>query len=141
MVVTLDAVEINAASITQSNAAAADFGGLVRTATGRWDVKDLSVVSANFDVTATGSTFGLLANKSSSGASALYLELDNTETHYDVGGTNAVTFTGSTGNFTLFDEIVADTRFNGGDITRNGNSVVSIKTSDDALNVAGSYNS
>ena len=139
--VTLDAVEINAASITQSNAAAADFGGLVRTATGRWDVKDLSVVSANFDVTATGSTFGLLANKSSSGASALYLELDNTETHYDVGGTNAVTFTGSTGNFTLFDEIVADTRFNGGDITRNGNSVVSIKTSGDALNVAGSYNS
>lgn len=139
--VVLDGVKINSAAITQSNGSSADFGGLVRTATGHWNVADLSVTSASFSVTASGSTFGFLVNKSSADGGALYLELDNTGTKYDIGGANAVTFTGSTGTFTAFDEIVADTRYNGRDLKRSGNSVVSIKTSGDVLDVSGDYNS
>ena len=136
--VTINRVKINSASITQYNSAAADFGGLVRTASGHWNVVDLSVTSANFDVTGTGSTFGFITNKSFASEAALYLELDDTESHYDV---EDVTFTGTTGTFTAFDEIVADTRFNGRSIERSGNSVVSIKTSGNVLNTTGSsYN-
>ena len=135
--VTLDGVEINSATIVQSDSDAADFGGLVQKATGHWDVRDLSVTAANFNVKATGSTFGFLTNKSSTTLAALYLELDNTGTNYDIG---AVTFTGSTGTFSAFDEIVADTRYGARDIVRNGNSVVSIKTSGNVIDTSGSYN-
>ena len=138
--VTVDEVDVVSASITESNSAATNFGGLVHTATGHWDVQDLTLTAANFDVTATGSTFGFLTNRTSTSKSALYLELDNTGTHYDIGGVNALTFTGSTGTFTAFDEIAADTRFSGQSILRNGNSVVSIQTSDDVINTSGSYN-
>ena len=136
--VTVDGLEIASASITEHNSAAADFGGLVKTATGHWDVKDISVTAANFDVTATGSTFGLLVNTAYTTVAALYLEVDNTASHYDIG---AVTFTGSSGTFTVFDEIAADTRFNAQNIIRNGNSVVSINTSDDEIHTTGvAYN-
>lgn len=135
--VTINGVEINTASITEQNTASADFGGLVYRATGHWDVKDLTVTAANFSLKAAGSTFGFLANKSSTTLSALYLEVDNTASHYDIG---AVTFTGSSGTFTVFDEIVADTRFNARDIIRNGNSIVSIKTTGNEIDTSGNYN-
>ncbi|MBP5609896.1 MAG: hypothetical protein J6X72_00945, partial [Clostridia bacterium] len=137
--VTIDGVDVVSASITESNSAATNFGGLVHTATGHWDVQDLSVTSANFDVTATGSTFGMIANRAYStllsNETALYLELD--DANYDIA---AVTFTGSTGNFSSFDEVVANTRFNTRDIVRNGNAVVSIKTSGNVVNTTGSQN-
>ncbi len=133
--VTINGVEINSASITEQNSASADFGGLVYRATGHWDVQNLTVTSANFSLHASGSTFGFIANKSSTTLSALYLEVDNTASHYNIG---AVTITG--GTFSVFDEIVADTRFNARNIIRNGNSVVSIKTTDNEIDTSGSYN-
>ncbi|MBR5044233.1 MAG: hypothetical protein IKX66_02690, partial [Clostridia bacterium] len=138
--VTLDGVEIVSAAITETSGSAADFGGLVYAASGHWDVKDFTLTSANFSVTETNSTFGLLTNKSFSSQVALYLELDNTGSHYNIGGANALTFTGSTGTFSSFDEIVADTRFSGKTILDNGNSIVSIKTSDNVINTSGSQN-
>ena len=137
--VTIDDVRVDADIAATSGAA--DFGGLVRTATGRWDVKQITLNSANFTLPSTsGSTFGFVANKTSvngtgSAKSALYLDVNNKGNNYDIA---ALSITGPT--FTVFDEIVADSRFNGGDIVGNGNSIISITTSDDIIHTSGSYN-
>ena len=115
-----------------------DFGGLVRNATGRWDIQSISLSSADF--TLPGGTFGFVANRSyvTSPDSALYLDIDNTDSNYDIA---ALTFTGSP-SFSRFDEIVSDSRFNGtsGNIANNGNSIISITTSDNVIKTNGSYN-
>ena len=137
--VTLNGLTVASASIT-ANAVSANFGGLVQAATGYWNVASVSLTSADFALKATGSTFGFIANQtwSNSGSNtALYLEVDNTGSNYDIA---ALSFEDSTGTFTCFDEIVADSRFNGQNIANNGNSVISIKTSGNVLNTSGSPN-
>ena len=132
--VTLDGVDIVSAVVTESNSAAAYFGGMVQNATGHWDVSDFTLTDVDYSVKATGSTFGLLTNQTSSSVSALYLELD--DAHYNVGASGALDFSGSTGTFTRFDEIAADTRYRSTNLQRNGNSVVSIKTSGNVIDAA-----
>lgn len=138
--VTLNGLTVASASIT-ANAVSGNFGGLVQTATGHWSVSSVSLTNVNFSLKASNSTFGFIANKTwsneSSNATALYLEVDNTGSNYNIA---ALTFVGTTGTFTAFDEIVADSRYNGQDISNNGNSVVSIKTSDNVINTSGSQN-
>lgn len=141
--VTLDKVTVANASITATGTTATDFGGLVKAATGHWDVKKITLGTVSFDVSGvTGAkTFGFIANKTSvngegTAKSALYLEVDNTGSNYDIG---SLSITG-TFDSNRFDEIVADSRFNTTNIISNGNSIISIKTSDDVINTAGSYN-
>ena len=137
--VTIDDLRVDADIAAASGAA--DFGGLVRTATGRWDVQHITLNSANFTLPSTsGSTFGFVANKTSvngtgNAKGALYLDVNNKGSNYDIA---ALSITGPT--FTVFDEIVADSRFNSGDIVGNGNSIISISTSDDIINTSGTYN-
>ena len=139
--VTIDDVRIDS-NITATGSYG-DFGGLVRTATGRWDVKKITLNTANFTLpSAAGSTFGFIANKTtvkdSTGTNgALYLDVDNTGTNYDIA---ALSFTGNSPTFTVFDEIVADSRFPDNDIAKNGNSVISITTSGNIINTNNSYN-
>ena len=130
--VTINGVDIDA-SITASGSS--NFGGLVHSATGYWNVQDISLGTVNFNV--SEGTFGFIANKTYSDTNALYLEVDNTDSHYDI---SSLTFTG-TPSFTVFDEIVADSRHNGTNITNNGNSIISIKTSGNVIDTTGSaYN-
>ncbi|MBO4432111.1 MAG: hypothetical protein J5852_01130 [Clostridia bacterium] len=141
--VTIDDVRID--SDITATGTAGDFGGLVRTATGRWDVKKITLNTANFTLpSAAGSTFGFIANKTTvkdstntSANGALYLDVDNTGTNYDIA---ALSFTGNSPTFTVFDEIVADSRYPGNDIVSNGNSVISITTSGNVINTNNSYN-
>ncbi|MBO4734337.1 MAG: hypothetical protein J5662_07665, partial [Clostridia bacterium] len=139
--VTINDVRIDSSISATGNAG--DFGGLVRTATGRWDVQKITLNTADFTLpSAAGSTFGFIANrttvKDSSGANgALYLDVDNTGTNYNIA---ALSFTGNSPTFTVFDEIVADSRFTGNDIANNGNSVISITTSGNVINTNSSYN-
>ena len=129
-------------SITATGGAG-DFGGLVRTATGRWDVQKITVNTADYTLPSnSGSTFGFIANKSTvsgggSANSALYLDVNNTGTNYDIA---ALSFTGNSPTFSVFDEIVADSRFSGKGIADNGNSIISITTSGDIINTNNSYN-
>ncbi len=133
--VTVNGVTINSASIVAlPNSPAANYGGLVQTATGYWDIQDITVTSANFKLP-NATSFGFVANKTFASSCALYLEVDNTSTHYNIG---AVTFTSP--SFTYFDEIVADSR-SAGDIVSNGNSVISIKTTGNIISTTSStYN-
>lgn len=139
--VTINDIRIDSSITATGNAG--DFGGLVRTATGRWDVQKVTLNTANFTLpSASGSTFGFIANKTtvkdSSGANgALYLDVNNTGTNYDIA---ALSFTGNSPTFTVFDEIVADSRFPDNDITNNGNAIISITTSGNLINTNGSYN-
>lgn len=122
---------------------AGDFGGLVRVATGHWDVEKITVNTADFTLPSnSGSTFGFVANKSTvngsgSAKSALYLDVNNTGTNYDIA---ALSFTGNSPTFSVFDEVVADSRFSGNGIADNGNSIISITTSGNVINTNNSYN-
>ncbi|MBR5942741.1 MAG: hypothetical protein IKZ81_05295, partial [Clostridia bacterium] len=142
--VTVNGVTVNA-DIAATAGSAADFGGLVRTATGHWDVQKISLTAANLAYpSAGGSTFGFVTNITSNKTpstvnadGALYLDVDNRTVsgvnNYDI---SALTITGPT--FTVFDEIAADSRFRTdadhvNDIVSNGNSVISITTTDNGL--------
>ena len=136
--VTLSGVTVSNADITATTNST-DFGGLVQTATGRWDVQSIALTQnkAKFAVP-SGGTFGFIANKTSStefsANTALYLDV--VDANYNIG---YLTFTGAPG-FTVYDEIVADSRYNGTNITNNGNSVISITTSGNVINTSGSSN-
>ena len=142
--VTINDVRVDA-SITATGGGAADFGGLVKGATGHWDAQKIKLNTAAFTLPSTsGSTFGFIANKTfstdNSANTALYLDVDNTlydtnKEKYDIA---ALSISGPT--FTTYDEIVADSRFNGADITNNGNSVISITTSGNVINTSGTAN-
>lgn len=143
--VTLDDVDITA-TITATGSAA-PFGGLTQTATGRWNVVDVSLTAATYTLP-TGGSFGFVANKTYSAAGvnlgsnntiypacALYLDVNYAS--YDIG---ALAFTGSP-SFTVFDELVATSVATGANVTRNGNSVVSVTTSGNVIDTSGSsYN-
>lgn len=143
--VVLDGVTLNA-DIESVATVAVGYGGLVQTATGYWNVKDVTVPEeeVNFNLPSNGSSFGFIANKTfttdAEKTGALYLEVDMETTatagYYNIAN---VTFTG-TPAFTTFDEIVASSRYNSADITANGNSVVSIETEGNIINTSGSVN-
>ena len=131
--VTLSGVTVSNCDITATGTAV-DFGGLVRTATGHWDIQSITLTpgKANFNLPA-GGTFGFVANKTSNNGTdaadnALYLDVNNqtsgSATNYNI---SALTFTGDPA-FTVYDEIVADSRYELGDIVANGNSIISITT-------------
>ena len=127
------------ATIKVSGTGTAPFGGLVQTATGHWDIQSIALTSAAFKLTAN-QTFGFVANKtyvSGDANGALYLDVNNTSSNYNIA---ALTFTVDPA-FTVYDELVADSRFGPtGDITANGHSIVSITTSDNVLNTSGTTN-
>ncbi|MBQ7700663.1 MAG: hypothetical protein IJT49_10040 [Clostridia bacterium] len=135
---TLNGVTVNS-NITA--AGDADFGGLVHAATGRWDVKQIALTSAGYNLSsASDSTFGFIANKTSvngDNKSALYLDVDNTGSNYNIA---ALTFTGGP-TFSVYDEIVAYSGFNNAsNIVSNGHSIISITTSNDIINTNNTYN-
>lgn len=142
--VTITALTVDAA-ITATGTA--DFGGLVQSATGGWNIQSLWLGAVTYSVTKAGSTFGFVANKTHNAASgantALYLAIDNTDdaetsvNNYDITG---LTFSGS-GTFDVYDEIVAYSRFGTRNIASNGHSVISITTSGNVITTTGaSYN-
>ncbi len=134
--VTVTDLRIDNTHITANGSA--DMGGLVQTATGHWDVVSLSVDADNDgDVViaaSSNSTFGFMANKAyrsgdtAAARSALYLDVDNTGSNYDI----AKLTVNNAGNFTVFDELVADSRFGENAITSNGNAIISVTTTDGA---------
>ena len=103
------------------------FGGLTQRATGRWNIADLSLTSASYTLPNNSSSFGFVTNKSvnSSLNNALYLDVDVTNSHYDI---SALTFTTDPA-FASFDELVASSVATGANVTQNGNSIVSVTTS------------
>ncbi len=150
--VTVTSLTVNA-NITALGAA--NYGGLVMTATGGWSIAGLNVASAAYTLNLpnNNSTFGFVANQTYSEAtvridntthyptSALYLSINNTGSNYNIGAL-AFTFSGTGTSFSHFDELVADSRCDGGNLTNNGNSVISVTTSDNILTTDGSaYNS
>ncbi|MCR5055558.1 MAG: hypothetical protein K6B54_01455 [Clostridia bacterium] len=109
-----------------------DFGGLVQTATGHWDVQSIEVENCDYNVPpASGSTFGFVVNKTtrSTNTGGLYLVVNNTSDNYDIGNLNV---SGTT--FAVFDEICRSSIVRSDNkIDDNGNSIISITTSDDGL--------
>jgi len=104
---------------------AADFGGLVQTATGHWDVLSIELENCNYTLPSSGSTFGFIVNKTtrSSGNGGLYLDVYNTGNNYNISN---LTFASGT-NFSVFDEICANSIVRSdGKIEDNGNSIISI---------------
>lgn len=110
-----------------------NFGFLTQSATGHMVINDITLSTASLTLPEiTSNTFGFVANKAyrRSGEegnytdSALYLDVDYA--NYDISG---LTFTVDP-KFSVYDELVADSRFNGQDITNNGNAIISITTTD-----------
>ncbi|MBP5312436.1 MAG: hypothetical protein J6112_06360, partial [Clostridia bacterium] len=132
----VNGLTVDNASIT-STSGNANYGGLFHTLTGYAEINQLDLTSANFNLSGvSSSTFGFIANKTyntANGGSALYLELDNTDSHYNIG---ALTFS-SGGTFRAFDEVVADSRYNGTGIETNGQSIISIKTTGNVIDTTG----
>ena len=134
--VVINNMVVSNVSITANNNA--NFGGLVQTATGHWDINSISLTENKAVFSIPGGTFGFVANKTYNSeqgkTGALYLDVDNTGSNYNISN---LTFSGSP-DFTVFDEIVADSRFNNGnganDITNNGNSIISISTTGNTIN-------
>lgn len=140
--VTISGLTVTAA-ITATGSTAAYYGGLVKTATGRWDIRKITLSSVSFTLPDNGSSFGFVANKTftnesvnnATTESALYLDIN--DANYNIA---ALTFTG-TPNFSTFDEIVADGRGTETNVTKNGNSVISVTTSGNVIDTSRSaYN-
>ena len=140
--VTITGLVIGASTSVTTTTNAADIGGLVQTATGHWDIVSVGVTSGASITAPSGSTFGFVANKAyykgntTVGSSALYLDIDNTGSNYDIANLNVDT---ASGTFAVFDEVVADSRFmnsNSTVIKDNGQAIVSIKTSGSTISAA-----
>ena len=131
--VTISGLNVRNTTIKSSNNKA-DFGGLVQIATGHWDVQSVTAASTLvYNVTQTDSTFGFVANKGyfpdDPASAALYLDVDNSSSNYNIG----YTFTGSN-TFDTYDEILA-TSIITGTITTNGQAIVSITTSGNIISI------
>ena len=129
--VTISSLSIASTTLTATTNSA-DMGGLVRIASGHWDIQSLSLGS-NVTISApSGSTFGFVANKAyyngddDQRRTVLYLDVDNTSTNYNIA---SLSFTNGT-SFDVFDELVADSRFDGADIVSNGQAIISVSTTD-----------
>ena len=143
--VTVDGVSVTAT--VSASGATTPFGGLTQRATGRWKILDLSLISASYTLPNNNSSFGFVANKTYAAStisgvraeSMLYLEVDNTSSHYDI---SALTFTSNPG-FSVFDELVATSisEVSGMNIIKNGNAIISVKTTGNVIDTSGNdYN-
>ena len=116
------------------------YGGLAQTATGYMEINSITLSSASYDLpTSAPATFGFVANRTykandSSGA-GLYLVVNNKGSNYDI---DSLTFANSM-TFDQYDELVADSRCDN-NIDNNGNSIISITTSNDILATSGTAN-
>lgn len=139
--------DLTTTSTITATGSATNIGGLVRTGTGGWSIaadpveggNGLTVSSASYTLP-SGCTFGFVANKTnytdnsnSALNSALYLSVDQAK--FDLSGLSI------TGAPTVYDELVADSRYNENNITKNGNSVISVTTSSNVVSTENSvYN-
>ena len=133
---TITGLTVNATVSAKGNAN--DYGFLTQFSTGHMAINSISLSTASYTLPANSSnTFGFVANKTyeshtDSNANivetSLYLDVDNTSTNYNISG---LTFTADP-LFSVYDELVADSRYNGQDITNNGNAIISITTTDNA---------
>ena len=133
--VIINGVTINATITAKANSAAGNYGGLFQTATGHMDIQNITVTTANFTLP-NADSFGFVANRTVTTNNALYLEVDNTGSNYNISNLAFVD-----PSFTYYDEIVCDSRASGNAINDNGNSVISIKTSGNIISTSSSpYN-
>ena len=104
-----------------------DLAALVYQGTGYWRVNHINVNKLNITGSSTGS-FGFIVNKTTNKNtdSALYLEVINTGSQYNIANTIFASGTG----FSVFDEIAAYTYFDDTNITDNQQSVISVTTTD-----------
>lgn len=134
---------------TRSSSVKNNYGGLTQKLTGSMLVNSITLNSCDYSLPTGASTFGFVTNKTSAHYErvddkgviqveydvALYLEINNP--NYNIG---ALSFNNGE-NFTTYDELVVDATLNGNDITENGNSVISIGTSNNIISTTGSsYN-
>lgn len=136
-------VSITGLTVSHANIkanASANFGGLVHTATGHWNVNsiDLTADEVNFNYpTSSSSSFGFIANKTAASDVALFLEVNNANFNISAlkfvndGGTE---LTSGVFASNKFDEIVATSIATGSDIVSNGQSVISITTTGNLIN-------
>ena len=130
--VSLSNVTVNA-NLGFVNTASSNYGGLVQTATGSWNVNGLTLSTGSYGIpNVAGSTFGFITNKTSTTNRALFLVVN--DSNYNI---SSLSFPKNP-TFTGFDEIVYDSRFEGNGITNNGNSVISIETSGNVISTSGS---
>ncbi len=136
--ITVDATIV---AINKSTNTAANYGGLLQRASGYIQLDSVSLTKLDYTL-ATGSsdTFGVLLNKAcvyetvsnnKSIHQALYVELNND--NYDI---SALSFTNNP-NFLTFDEVVCSSRYNTTGVTSNGNSIISISTTNKIIAQAG----
>lgn len=130
--VSINSLTISDASLTATSgsvAAGLNVGALVHTATGHWDVQSISIETNGLSITLpsgmSGSSFGFIANKGYRDTGAMYLDLDNIGTNYNI---SALAFEG-TPSFAVYDEIVAYSKVSGS-IEGNGQAIISVTTTD-----------
>ena len=159
-------VNLNGVTVTSSSVSltgGADLAGAVYNATGKWTIPSGGLNMDGLTVTAANAgSFGMIINKgwylpdneidffTSGKSSAIYLLLTATDS-FDCNG---ATLTGLKSDI-VFDELVAFSAYYGDDngtkvsdddsgdpyILKNGNGVVSIKTTDATLNMSGNTTS
>ncbi len=118
----------NSSSLTATGTSAA---GLVHTATGYWKVNDGGISLESMSVTDSSATeFGLLIYKGFNDNSAIYLELLPGASSF-ITSENKSNVSLTLGSVTVFDELVAYSA--SGDVSDNGQGVVSIATTGHAL--------
>ncbi|MBR3645813.1 MAG: hypothetical protein IKN54_05290, partial [Lachnospiraceae bacterium] len=130
-------VKIGTSSDASTVKGSGDMAGLVNHATGQWIVNNVNITDLAVDSSSV-SSFGVLVNKgykTSSTKSALFIWLKN---GYDYTITNISGF--ALDSASVFDEIVAYSA--NGDVTANGQGIVSIYTSsaNGSLNMSGTAN-
>ena len=148
---TITGLSVDASINTKSSSIANYYGGLTQRLTGSMIINSISLNSCNYVLPTGASTFGFVTNKANAYYErrddkqvivvcydlALYLEINNVGDNYDI---SALSFNSGV-NFTTYDELVATSVINFNDPTNNGNSVISIKTSNNVINTTGStYN-
>ena len=146
---TITGLNVDANINTKSSSISNNYGGLTQKLTGSMLVNSITLNPCNYSLPTGASTFGFVTNKTSEHYErrdikgiieveydlALYLEVNNP--NYNIG---ALSFNNGE-NFTTYDELVVDATLNDNDITENGNSVISIKTSNNVISTTGSnYN-
>lgn len=135
--ITVDATIV---AINKTTGTAANYGGLLQRASGYIQLDSVSLTKLDYTL-ATGSedTFGVLLNKAcvyetvsnKNFHQALYVELNND--NYDI---SALSFTNDP-NFLAFDEVVCSSKYHNTGITSNGNSIISISTTNKIIAQAG----
>ena len=126
-------VEITSSTMKSS---APKTAGLVYEGTGHWIVyhrgsnnEGIKLTSATIDAP-NAQSFGGIINRGCTGNSAIYLELKNNGScGYKI---TSLTTTNLNSDVSVFDEIAAYSKFDGTDITDNGQAIISIDTAPNA---------